>query len=114
SEVTRMMEGVTADNGTARAAAIKGYRVAGKTGTAWRVNPKTGRYVSGQHTVSFAGFAPADRPRFVTYVVIDNPPSSAGGGSMAAPVFQDIMSMALERFGVPPTGSKAPKIKHTW
>lgn len=114
SEVTRMMEGVTADNGTARAAAIKGYRVAGKTGTAWRVNPNTGRYVRGQHTVSFAGFAPADRPRFVTYVVIDNPPSSAGGGSLAAPVFQDIMSMALERFGVPPTGSKSPTIKHTW
>lgn len=114
SEVTRMMEGVVADNGTARAAKIEGYRVAGKTGTAWRVNPETGRYVRGQHTVSFAGFAPADRPRFVTYVVIDNPPSSAGGGSLAAPVFQDIMSMSLERFGVPPTGSKPPKIEQYW
>lgn len=114
SEVTRMMEAVTADNGTARLAQIEGYRVAGKTGTAWRVNPKTGRYVRGQNTVSFVGFAPADRPRFVTYVVIDNPAGSAGGGSTAAPVFQEIMSMALERFGVPPTGSKSPKIEHYW
>ncbi|NLC97768.1 MAG: penicillin-binding protein 2 [Actinomycetales bacterium] len=114
SEVTRMMEGVTADNGTAKGAHIEGYRVAGKTGTAWRVNPKTGRYVRGQNTVSFVGFAPADRPRFLTYVVIDNPPSNAGGGSLAGPVFKDIMSMALERFGVPPTGSKPPKVEHYW
>lgn len=114
NEVTRMMEAVTAPNGTAPAAAIDGYRVAGKTGTAWRVHPETGRYVRGQNTISFIGFAPADRPRFVTYVVIDKPPRSAGGGSMAGPVFHDIMSMALERFGVVPTGSKPPKIPHEW
>ncbi len=66
SMVTRMMEAVTAKNGTAPAAAIPGYRVAGKTGTAWRVNPQTGRYVRGQNTVSFIGFAPADKPRFLT------------------------------------------------
>lgn len=114
SEVTRMMEAVTAPDGTAPAAAIDGYRVAGKTGTAWRVNPVTGKYVRGQNTISFMGFAPADQPRFVTYVVIDNPPRGAGGGSMGGPVFHDIMSMALERFGVAPTGSKPPKIKHDW
>ena len=114
AEVTRMMEAVVAEDGTASRAMIEGYRVAGKTGTAWRVNPKTGRYVRGQNTVSFIGFAPADRPRFVTYVVIDNPKSAAGGGLLAAPVFQDVMSMALERFGVPPTGSKSPKVEHEW
>lgn len=114
SEVTRMMEAVTADDGTAPSAQIAGYRVAGKTGTAWRVNPTTGRYVRGQNTISFMGFAPADNPRFITYVVIDKPPRNAGGGSMAGPVFQDIMSMALERFGVAPTGSKSPKIAQEW
>lgn len=114
ASVTRMMEAVTAPDGTAPAAAIKGYRVAGKTGTAWRVDPATGRYIRGQNTVSFMGFAPADNPRFLTYIVLDKPYSSAGGGSTAAPVFHDIMSMALERFGVAPTGSKSPKVKQTW
>ncbi len=114
SIVTRMMEAVTAPDGTAPAAAIKGYRVAGKTGTAWRVNPLTGRYIRGQNTVSFMGFAPADKPRFVTYIVLDKPYANAGGGSTAGPVFHDIMSMALERFGVAPTGSKSPKVPQTW
>ncbi|MFD1860024.1 penicillin-binding protein 2 [Aeromicrobium camelliae] len=114
AQVTRMMEAVTADDGTAPAAQIEGYRVAGKTGTAWRVNPETGRYVRGQNTVSFAGFAPADKPRFLTYVVIDKPPASAGGGSLAGPVFHDIMSMTLERFGVTPTGSAPPKVEQYW
>nr|WP_254451060.1 penicillin-binding protein 2 [Aeromicrobium stalagmiti] len=114
STVTRMMEAVTAPDGTAPAAAIKGYRVAGKTGTAWRVDPTTGRYIRGQNTVSFMGFAPADNPRFLTYIVLDKPYSNAGGGSTAAPVFHDIMSMALERFGVAPSGSKSPKVAQTW
>lgn len=112
--VTRMMEAVTAPDGTAPAAAIDGYRVAGKTGTAWRVNPDTGRYVRGQNTVSFMGFAPADNPRFLTYIVLDKPFANAGGGSTAGPVFRDIMSMALERFGVAPTGSKIPRVAQTW
>jgi len=113
--VTRMMEQVPrADGGTAPAAQIDGYRVAGKTGTAWRVDPVTGRYVHGQNIVSFIGFAPADKPRFVTYVVLDKPYSNAGGGVTAAPVFHDIMSMALERFGVVPTGSKSPKLDLDW
>ncbi|AWB91986.1 peptidoglycan D,D-transpeptidase FtsI family protein [Aeromicrobium chenweiae] len=114
SAVTRMMEAVTAPDGTAPAAAIKGYRVAGKTGTAWRVDPTTGRYIRGQNTVSFMGFAPADNPRFLTYIVLDKPVSSAGGGSTAAPVFHDVMSMALERFGVAPSGSKSPKVAQDW
>lgn len=113
--VTRMMEQVPrADGGTAPLARIAGYRVAGKTGTAWRVDPVTGRYVRGQNVVSFIGFAPADNPRFITYVVLDKPNSNAGGGSAAAPVFHDILSMALERFGVVPTGSKSPKLDLDW
>jgi cell division protein FtsI (penicillin-binding protein 3) len=114
SAVRRMMEAVTAPDGTAPVAAIKGYRVAGKTGTAWRVDPATGRYIHGQNTVSFMGFAPADKPRFLTYIVLDKPFANAGGGSTAGPVFHDIMSMALERFGVAPTGSKSPKVPQVW
>jgi cell division protein FtsI (penicillin-binding protein 3) len=113
--VTRMMEQVPrSDGGTAPAAQIDGYRVAGKTGTAWRVDPITGRYVRGQNIVSFIGFVPADKPRFVTYIVLDKPYANAGGGVTAAPVFHDIMSMALERFGVVPTGSKSPKLDLDW
>ncbi len=114
AQVTRMMEAVTADDGTAPAAQIEGYRVAGKTGTAWRVDPDTGRYLRGQNLVSFVGFAPADKPRFVTYVVIDKAPGGAGGGSLAGPIFHDIMSMALERFGVMPTGSPSPEVAQYW
>ncbi|OUZ09554.1 hypothetical protein BHE97_10785 [Aeromicrobium sp. PE09-221] len=114
AQVTRMMEAVTADDGTAPAAQVEGYRVAGKTGTAWRVDPDTGRYLRGQNLVSFVGFAPADKPRFVTYVVIDKAPGGAGGGSLAAPIFHDIMSMALERFGVMPTGSPSPEVAQYW
>ncbi|MFL6090831.1 MAG: peptidoglycan D,D-transpeptidase FtsI family protein [Aeromicrobium sp.] len=113
--VRRMMEQVPrSDGGTAPLAQIAGYRVAGKTGTAWRIDPDTGKYIRGQNTVSFIGFAPADKPRFITYVVLDKPFRNAGGGSTAAPVFHDIMSMALERFGVVPSGSKSPKVKLDW
>jgi cell division protein FtsI (penicillin-binding protein 3) len=113
--VRRMMEQVPrSDGGTAPLAQIAGYRVAGKTGTAWRIDPETGKYIRGQNTVSFIGFAPADKPRFITYVVLDKPFRNAGGGSTAAPVFHDIMSMALERFGVVPSGSKSPKVKLDW
>lgn len=112
--VTRMMEQVPrSDGGTAPMAQIAGYRVAGKTGTAWRVD-ESGRYVRGQNLVSFMGFAPADKPRFITYVVLDRAFKNAGGGSTAAPVFHDIMSMALERFGVVPTGSSSPKVDLDW
>lgn len=112
--VTHMMETVTGDGGVAPNTKIPGYRVAGKTGTAWRVDPDTGRYVRGENTVSFVGFAPADKPRFLTYVVLDNPAGGGSGSGDAGPVFKDIMSAALERYGVPPTGSHAPDIPLTW
>ncbi|MGH3497501.1 MAG: peptidoglycan D,D-transpeptidase FtsI family protein [Nocardioidaceae bacterium] len=111
--VTRMMEAVTQTGGTAPAAAIPGYLVAGKTGTAQRVNPQTGQY-DGTHTISFAGFAPADNPRFLTYVVLDRPRDGSFGGTAAAPVFKDIMSLLLQRYGIAPSVAKVPKIKLTW
>ncbi|MPZ62061.1 MAG: penicillin-binding protein 2 [Propionibacteriales bacterium] len=113
-DVTRMMEMVTAENGTAPMAAIPGYRVAGKTGTAQRVDPETGSYAGGGFTLSFGGFAPADDPRFLTYVILHNPKAGGGGGSSGGPVFRDITSYALQKYAVPPSGSKPPNLKTTW
>jgi cell division protein FtsI (penicillin-binding protein 3) len=111
-EVGTMMEAVTAKNGTAPQAAIDGYLVAGKTGTAQQVDPKTGRY--GKWATSFAGFAPADNPRFVTYVVLHDPTGARGGGFQGGPVFRDVMSYALQKYVVPPTGAKQPNVPTTW
>lgn len=108
TEVTRMLEGATSDEGTAPAARIDGYRVAGKTGTADRVDPRTGRY-SGK-TASFIGFAPADKPELVVAVILQRPVKGYFGGTVAAPVFHDVMQYALQARGIPPTGTKAPKI----
>ena len=110
--VTKMMEAVTGPEGTAPLAAIPGYRVAGKTGTSQRVDPACGCYQG--ISVSFVGFAPADRPRFLTYVVLHSPRRGSAGGSTAGPVFHDVMSYALRKYGVPPTGTQPPKPPITW
>ncbi|GAA1614033.1 cell division protein FtsI [Kribbella karoonensis] len=111
-EVTTMMESVTAKKGTAPQAAIDGYLVAGKTGTAQQVVPGTAKY--GAWATSFAGFAPADNPRFVTYVVLHDPQGARGGGLQGGPVFRDVMSYALQKYVVPPTGAAQPSIPLTW
>ena len=113
-QTARMMEKVLdPEDGVAPLAAVDGYRVAGKTGTAERVNAETGRY-DGTFTVSFAGFAPADDPRFTVYVVVQNPRNGGGGGSVAGPAFSKIMSMLLRRFAVPPTQTSAPDLPVRW
>ncbi len=109
-----MMERVTdLEEGTAPAAAVPGYRVAGKTGTAQRVGADCGCY-DGSFTVSFAGFAPADDPRFTIYVVVQDPATDGGGGSIAGPAFSKIMSYALRRYAVPPTGTKPSNLPLEW
>jgi cell division protein FtsI (penicillin-binding protein 3) len=111
-QVSRMMEMVTnARVGTAGVAGITGYRVAGKTGTAQRV--VGGRY-DGSTTVSFAGFAPADQPRFLVYVVVQNNHNGLGGGATAGPAFKKIMSYLLQKYAVPPTGTRPAHIPVTW
>ena len=113
-ETTSMMEAVTdAEVGTAPGAGIPGYRVAGKTGTAQRVGAKCGCY-DGTFTVSFAGFAPADDPRFMVYVVVQNPRNGGGGGSVGGPAFRKIMTHLLQKYAVPPTGSVAPRPHIEW
>ena len=113
-QMARMMERVVdPDAGVAPSAQIPGYRVAGKTGTAQRVGPVCGCY-NGTFTVSFAGFAPADKPRFTVYVVVQNPRNGGGGGSVGGPAFAKIMSYALRRYGVPPTGTAPSQLPTTW
>jgi cell division protein FtsI (penicillin-binding protein 3) len=94
-------------------AAVPGYRVAGKTGTAQRVGAECGCY-DGTFTVSFAGFAPADDPEFTIYVVVQNPRNGGGGGSVAGPAFSKIMSFALRRYRVPPTGTRPSNLPVEW
>jgi len=99
-----MMESVVSSHGTAPSAAIPGYRVAGKTGTANRYDERTGRY-SG-YTASFIGFAPADAPRYVISVTLQDPKNGHFGGSLGGPVFKKVMSFVLKSEHVAPTGTK--------
>jgi cell division protein FtsI (penicillin-binding protein 3) len=96
-----MMESVASARGTAASAAIDGYRVAGKTGTAERYNPKCGCY-SG-YTASFIGFAPADKPEFVVSVTIQDPKGLHWGGYLGGPVFNKVMSFVLKDKAIRPT-----------
>ncbi|WP_240938115.1 penicillin-binding protein 2 [Nocardioides sp. JQ2195] len=113
-QTAEMMELVTDPvDGIAPGAAIEGYRVAGKTGTAQRVGSECGCY-DGTFTVSFAGFAPADNPKFTVYVVIQNPKNGMGGGAAGGPVFRKIMTYLLRKYGVPPTGAPATTLPVEW
>ena len=104
SKLRIMMESVVSANGTAPSAAIPGYRVAGKTGTAQRVDPITGKY-SG-YTASFIGFAPADSPRYVISVTLQRPRNGHFGGALCGPVFKKVMTFVLQSEHVAPTGTK--------
>lgn len=99
-----MMESVVSGQGTAPSAAIPGYRVAGKTGTAERYDTECGCY-SG-YTASFIGFAPADAPRYVISVTIQDPKGIYYGGSLGGPVFKQVMTFVLQSEHVAPTGTK--------
>ncbi|HWU31391.1 MAG TPA: penicillin-binding transpeptidase domain-containing protein, partial [Marmoricola sp.] len=113
TQVTHMMETVTEPGGTAPKAKIPGYDTAGKTGTAQEVG-KNGTY--DQVTVSFAGFAPADAPRFTVYVVLQHPANRAiaSGSGMAGPVFRQLMAYLLQKYQVPPTGAAPVYVPTTW
>jgi cell division protein FtsI (penicillin-binding protein 3) len=106
--VTLMMEAVMGEDGTGRSATVEGYRVAGKTGTAQRVDPSCGCYQG--YNSSFMGFAPADDPRFVVTVSLLNPRNGNSGGALAGPVFADVLGFTLARMGVAPTGTEPPQV----
>lgn len=100
-DMRAMMESVVSKNGTAPTAAISGYRVAGKTGTAERYNTACGCY-SG-YTASFIGFAPADAPKYVVSVTIQDPKGMHWGGVLAGPVFKKVMGFVLQNQRISPT-----------
>ncbi len=97
--VTSILEGVVTD-GTGAKAAIPGFRVAGKTGTAQKIDPRTGTYSATQFVGSFVGFVPADNPRLAMIVVIDEPQGESFGGLVAAPVFRRVGEQVLNYLGV--------------
>lgn len=100
--VTRMMEMTTEDGGTAINARVPGFRVAGKTGTAQKVDAVTGGYSVDKRVASFIGFLPAEEPRLVMLVTIDEPKKLVYGGLTAAPVFSRIAAQAMQYFKVAP------------
>ena len=113
-ELRQMLESVVSEQGTAPLAAVPGYRVAGKTGTAQRVattGPRRG-YYDGTYTSSFIGMAPADAPRFVTAVVLNGTGAKGYfGGQVAAPIFSKVMGFALRSYDVPPTGTTPTRLR---
>lgn len=111
-KVRAMMESVVSDEGTAPGAAIPGYRVAGKTGTANRVDDACRCYRG--YVASFIGLAPADKPRFVVAVALTNPRNGHYGGVLGGPVFKEVMTYALQKYRVPPSGSTRPDMPTTW
>ena len=102
-KVRLMMESVVSANGTARSAAIAGYRVAGKTATAQRIDDTCGCYRG--FTASFIGFAPADNPAYVISVTIQDPKGLHWGGALGGPVFKKVMSFVLQSRHIAPTGT---------
>lgn len=98
--IVQMMESVTEQGGTAKAAAIDGYRVAGKTGTSRRINPDGGYYTD-QYRNVFAGMAPASNPRLVSVILVEDPRKLHYAGLTAAPVFHNVMKEALRLYNVP-------------
>jgi cell division protein FtsI (penicillin-binding protein 3) len=101
AEVVAMLQGVTEAGGTATQAAIPGYHVAGKTGTAHKLRDDGKGYSENEYRGLFVGMAPATRPRIVIAVVVENPVGQYFGGLVAAPVFQRIMSESLRLLNVP-------------
>lgn len=100
-DVVRMLEGVTAAEGTAPKARVKGYRIAGKTGTARKIGADG--YDDARHVAFFAGLAPVDEPRIVMVVVVNEPKGSvSGGGDVAAPIFARVMARALRVLSIEP------------
>jgi cell division protein FtsI (penicillin-binding protein 3) len=103
AELTKMLEQVVLA-GTGVEAEIPGYQIAGKTGTSQIPTPGQQSYLAGDYDASFVGFAPANHPVLSMLVMIQRPESTIYGGSIAAPVFQEVMSYALHHYGVPATG----------
>jgi cell division protein FtsI (penicillin-binding protein 3) len=104
--VAQMLTAVTEPGGTAMEAAVDGYLVAGKTGTAQKADYVHGGYAKDQWLASFIGFVPAERPAVVISVVIDEPVIAHYGGTVAGPVFRRIAEVTLRHLGIAPAGRR--------
>jgi len=100
ARIRKMLEGVLGPEGTAPEAAVAGYDIAGKTGTAEK--PEGGEYSKDKYVASFVGFAPAQDPRLLVAVIVDEPKLVHSGGAVAAPAFEKIASFALPYLGIAP------------
>jgi cell division protein FtsI (penicillin-binding protein 3) len=109
--MSEMLVAVTEGEGTGVEAAIPGFKGAGKTGTAQKIDPATHRYSDTHFVASFVGFVPADKPRLTIAVVLDDPMGGThAGGLVAAPLFRRIGEMALRYLGVTPKGTSPVKL----
>jgi cell division protein FtsI (penicillin-binding protein 3) len=102
SKVGRMMETVTEEGGSGTRAAIRGYRVAGKTGTAQKYDREAGGYSQEAFTASFVGFTPARDPALTAIVIVDEPDTNIYGGTVAAPIWADMVGKALKYLNISP------------
>jgi cell division protein FtsI (penicillin-binding protein 3) len=102
-ELVHILEGTVREGGTAEAAALSGYPVSGKTGTAQKMDPSTGRYSRHHFISSFIGIAPSNAPRIVVSVVVDSPKGESWGGVVAGPVFRRVSEQTLRYLGVTPS-----------
>jgi cell division protein FtsI (penicillin-binding protein 3) len=101
-KITQMLKRVVGPKGTAPKAAVEGFAVAGKTGTAQKFDRQAGRYSRTRYVSSFIGYVPADQPRLTILVSLDEPRGGAYGGQVAAPIFREIAEKALRHLGVQP------------
>lgn len=103
-----VQDGDVNHRGTAPAAAITGYQVAGKTGTAQKVDEEIQDYSQTKVTSTFAGIVPADAPRYSVAIMLDEPQSDGPGGTSAAPLFHNVAAYAMRHADVPPSAAEAP------
>ncbi len=107
AQMMSMLRSVVLD-GTGTEAALPGYTVAGKTGTAAKIDPD-GRYSTSRYVASFVGMVPATKPRLVIMVMVDEPHASIWGGTVAAPTFQQIARFDVQHLAIPPDAPKTAK-----
>jgi cell division protein FtsI/penicillin-binding protein 2 len=100
AQVREMLEGVLGPGGTATGAAIEGYELGGKTGTAEKA--ENGGYSKDKYVASFVGFAPAEKPRLLVAVMVDEPKGDIYGGTVAGPAFKKIANYALTNLRIAP------------
>ncbi|VAX26183.1 Cell division protein FtsI [Peptidoglycan synthetase] [hydrothermal vent metagenome] len=112
-EMTEILKGVVSNTGTAIRAAVSGYTVVGKTGTAQKIDPETRRYSPDKFVSSFVGYVPAEDPVLTILVMVDEPEGKGWGGEIAAPVFSNIAKEVLHYLKVAPNATPPEEIPET-